>query len=189
MPTCKLTKKTLSHIVLHASSFSQCKSWLLLPKRLVRAEYLSGNKNGKCITWNLPVQLRFIQVNFFHADYGIWRSFVYFCQTNWNFSFLSIPSYKNILLFALCFHVYFLWKPNYCPSWRVIFHSILTSVSNSHFQHLMCVMKQLFYDKNIMSVRIKNSKGKDFLSEYFIKFFIFRGISWNMKYFHEILLL
>ena len=42
-----------------------------------------------------------------------------------------------------------------------IFYSILRSVLNSHFHnnlndeelitfHLMCVMKQLFYDKNIM---------------------------------------
>ena len=32
---------------------------------------------------NIPVQLRFIQVNFLHAEYGIWRSLEYsFCQIN-----------------------------------------------------------------------------------------------------------
>ena len=40
---------------------------------------------------NLPVQLRFIQVNFLHAEYGILRSLEYsFGQINYNSSFLIL---------------------------------------------------------------------------------------------------
>ena len=40
---------------------------------------------------NSPVQLRFIQVNFHHTEYGLWRSLEYsFCQINYNSSFLIL---------------------------------------------------------------------------------------------------
>ena len=53
----------------------------------------------------------------------------------------------------------------------IIFYSILTSVSNSHFNnnlndeemttsHLVCVTKQLFYDKNITFERKKTITEK-----------------------------
>ena len=72
------------------SSFSQNKSRLLLPKRLwsVRAQFLLVESS---ITCNLPVQSRFIQVNYLHVKYSIWRSLeCSFCQINWKPMFLVI---------------------------------------------------------------------------------------------------
>ena len=72
-------------------SFSQNKSRLLLPKTLwsVRLQFLSVESS---ITCNLPVQSRFIQINYLHVKYSIWRSLERsFCQINWKPVFLVIP--------------------------------------------------------------------------------------------------
>ena len=53
----------------------------------------------KVITCNLPVQSRFIEVNYLHVEYGIWRSLEYsFCQIKSNCSFLAIESFLFCVL-------------------------------------------------------------------------------------------
>ena len=43
----------------------------------------------------------------FYVEYGISHSFEYrFCQINCNLRFLQYNDYKNILLFAICFHFF-----------------------------------------------------------------------------------
>ena len=89
-------KKSLSHtspFMYFAFIFSECititsseealKVWLHNFFQEIQAE--------SCVTFNLPVQLRFLYVNFLHIEYGIWSSFEYsFCQINWYSSFLAI---------------------------------------------------------------------------------------------------
>ena len=100
--------------------FSQSASRLLLPKSLWKSastisfrKFLSTRWAESSVTCNLPVQLRFIEVNFLHVEYGIWRSLEYsFYQINWNSSFLAIISrlQEHPSLFALCFDMYFFIK-------------------------------------------------------------------------------
>ena len=74
------------------------------------------------VTCNLPDQLRFIYVNFLHAEYGISRCLEYgFCQINKLEFFISCKT-KNartsfFLLSACVLICTFLWKPNCSPSW------------------------------------------------------------------------
>ena len=115
-------KKTLSHILIHVFClhFSQSASRLLLPKSLWKSvsaisfrKFLSTRWAESSVTCNLPVQLRFIQVNFLHVENIIWRSLEYsFYQINWNSSFLAIISrlQEHPSLFALCFDMYFFIK-------------------------------------------------------------------------------
>ena len=97
MPVWKFTKKTLSHILFHVFCLSSSSMYFLRMYldyffrrsfESVRAQFLSAESS---ITYNLPVQSRFIWVNYLHVEYGIWRSLeCSFCQINWNPSFLVI---------------------------------------------------------------------------------------------------
>ena len=69
-------------------SFSKNASRLLLPKRLSKVckQLFFQKKRAKSsVTCVLPVELRFILVNFLHVEYGVWLCLEYgFCQANWN---------------------------------------------------------------------------------------------------------
>ena len=69
-------------------SFSKNASRLLLLKRLLKVceqNFFEKKRAKSSVTCNLPVQLRFILVNFPHVEYGVWLCFEYgFCQANWN---------------------------------------------------------------------------------------------------------
>ena len=75
VPTCKLTKKTLSHILLHTFCFHFLRIhqnyFFRRGFESFRAQFLSGNVSGKQC-FNLPVQLRFIRVNFRHVE--LWNN-------------------------------------------------------------------------------------------------------------------
>ena len=85
-------------------SFSKNTSRLPLPKILGKCATTVSFRKYMRFTCNLPVSLRFLQVNFLHDEYAIGHSLEYnFYQVNWN-SFVScnIKITKTILLFLLC---------------------------------------------------------------------------------------
>ena len=118
MPTCNFTKKIilLRVFCLH---FSQNASRLLFPKRLWKCastisfrKYKPDKAQSSAIC-NLPVQLRFIQVNFLRVEYGISRSLRYsFYQKNWNSFSLAIIQrlQEHLSLFAVFWYVLFYKK-------------------------------------------------------------------------------
>ena len=77
MPTCRFTKKPLSHILFQVF----CLHFLRMNHHCffrrgfesVRAQFLSVKSSVTC---NLSVQSRFISVNFLHVEYGTWRFFL-----------------------------------------------------------------------------------------------------------------
>ena len=86
IPTCKSTRKNLPIIFLDAFCFIfyECILITSSEESLKVCEH-----NFLQFTCNLPVQLRFLQVSFLHAEYATGRSLEYsFCQLNWN-SFIS----------------------------------------------------------------------------------------------------
>ena len=112
MPAWKFTKK-IFHISFHVFClhFLRMHHDYFFPRMLlffrrdfesVRAQFLLVESS---ITCNLPVQSRFIWVNYLHVEYSIWRSLERsFCQINYNCLFLAIQS------FLLCFDMYFFIK-------------------------------------------------------------------------------
>ena len=70
-------------------SFSKNTSRLLLPKNLWKCASRISLRKYKRVTCNLPVQLKFLQVNFLHVEDAIESFLEYsFYQVNWN-SFVS----------------------------------------------------------------------------------------------------
>ena len=112
-------------------------SRLLLPKSLWKCAGTISFWKYKPVTFNLPVQLQSLQVNFLHVEDAIGPFFEHsFYQMNQN-SFVSCdvklqerPSFYSYSVFW-----YLLFHKNLIVLHHggIVFYSILTSVSNSHF--------------------------------------------------------
>ena len=99
--------------------------------------------------------------------------------------FLQYKDYKNILRFAqlLCFDGYFFIKMYLLSIMIIVFsYSTWASVSNSHFNinlndeemiisHLMgeLLIKQLFYDKNIIKLFERKKNNRKTLTKHFAR--------------------
>ena len=118
-------------------SFSKSTSRLLLPKSLWKSASTISFRKYKRVTCKLPVQLQSLQVNFLHVEDAIGPFFEHsFYQMNQN-SFVSCdvklqerPSFYSYSVFW-----YLLFHKNLIVLHHgdIVFYSILTSVSNSHF--------------------------------------------------------
>ena len=103
----------------------------------MRAKFPSGNNSGKKVLlviylptygsskstfFMLNVALDFLLSTVFAKEIGVLR-------------FLQYKDYRNIFTFALCFDMNFFIKVSlFSIMVIIIFYSILTSLSNSHFQ-------------------------------------------------------
>ena len=157
-------------------SFSKNTSRLLLPKSLWKCASIISFRKYKRVTCNLPVQLKFLQVNFLHVEDAIESFLEYsFYQVNWN-SFVSCdvklqehPSfcscsvfwyvlfYKNLIVLHHGDNN-FLFYFDICIKFTL---SLIISTMKK-WQHLTwCV---LFYDKNMLERKktFYHSKIKSF---------------------------
>ena len=113
MPNCKLTSKahSTSSFMDFALSFSE---YITIPSSEEALKMCQHN-----FFQEMKQKVVLLAIYLFNYDsakstlfIGIWHSLEYsFCQINENSSFLAIlRDYKNILLFALCFEMYFFIK-------------------------------------------------------------------------------
>ena len=137
MPTWKLTKKTLSQILLHVFCLHFLRthaSRLLLPKRLLKVceqNFFQKKRAKSSVACNVPVELRFIYVNFLHVEYGVWLCLQYgFCHANWNLLQCITKITKKVFWYV----VFLDKKLIVLHDGDILFYSVLTSVSNTHFQ-------------------------------------------------------
>ena len=133
MPTCKLTKKALSHILLHIlPSFSKNTSRLLLPKSLWECASTISFRKYKRITCNLPVQLQFLQVKFLHVEDAIGSfleySFYFYFDICIKFTLaLVISTMKKWLHLTWCVPFYDKNKKNVLERKKAFHHSKIKS--------------------------------------------------------------
>ena len=110
MPTCKLTKKALSHILLHIF----CLHFLRIHHdyffqrvfESVRAQFLSGNISGLLVIYLFNYNSSKSTFSMSKMQLDVFLSTV-FIKLIKNHSFLAMQNYKNILFFAhaLCFDI------------------------------------------------------------------------------------
>ena len=142
MPACKFTKKTLLHIFFHV--------FYLHFLRMYHDYFCRrGLKVCKCNLFQRKVVLLVIYlftIFMLNMAFDVLLNAVFVKYSELE-SFVSC----NIKLFALCFDMYyFLWKPNYSPSWWYNFifwylYQIHTFINNLIEEYLTwCVLTSLW---------------------------------------------
>ena len=169
-------KKYLSHILLHVF----CLYFLRMHRHSffrrgfesVGAQFLSVNIRGKYFYFwfTCSISIHLSQL----CSCWIWPltfSWVQFLSNTLQFFVSCNIKITKTFFFLPCVLIYtFLWKPNCSPSWwhkSLFWHLYQIHTFNNNLNdeemitsHLMCVIKQLFYDKNIMFEREKNNNRK-----------------------------